>query len=118
MRAPLVAIMIALAFTTADASPPSKAACTVACQADIAACAVGGRAARCRRQIVRRCRRRGFSACAAVTTTTSTTTTTTHSTTTSTTHATTTTTTSSTTTTTHYGSPSRAFLEPMASLLE
>jgi hypothetical protein len=55
------------------------------------------------------------------TTTTTTTTPSTHatttSTTTSTTHATTTTT-SSTTTTTHYGSPSRAFLEPVASLLE
>jgi hypothetical protein len=76
MRTSLAAIMIALAFATADASPPSKAACTVACQVDIAACAVGGRAARCRRQIVRRCRRRGLSVCAAVTTTTSTTTTT------------------------------------------
>jgi hypothetical protein len=47
---------------------------------------------------------------------TTTTTTTTSSTTTA--HATTTTTASSTTTTTHYGSPSRAFLEPVASLLE
>ena len=51
------------------------------------------------------------------TTSTSTTTTSTTSTTSSTT-ATTTTTTSTTTTTTHYGSPSRAFLEPTGSLLD
>jgi hypothetical protein len=77
MRAAVAAITIALAFATADASPPSKAACTVACQADIAACAATGRLARCRRQLVRRCRRRGLSACGATTTTSTTATSTT-----------------------------------------
>jgi len=74
MRALLTVLVLGTAIAAADAAPPSKTACAAACQAEIADCAAAtGHLARCRRQLVRRCRRRGLQSCAGGTMTSTTT---------------------------------------------